>query len=121
MLVNNMFIPIEIRYHIYDYAYGTPTQGYNKVVLQLRQLRDQFTNRSYINNMIAAFYPELAIIRQNWNNLWYTYLYKHFFAPVPAKRLRDSNINVGTIHRIFINFERYGYLNNSLVINLSQF
>lgn len=114
-----MYIPIELRYHIYDYIYGTPKQMYDKVLIQLRQLSSQFTNRSYMNNMIAAFYPELAIIRKQWNNLWYIYLYTHFFVPISAKQLRDSNIKVGTISRIFINFERHGYLKKRLVISPS--
>ena len=126
-----LFIPIELWYHIYEYAYGTPKQIKYKVLTQLRQLSYQFTNRSYINNMISLLcqsksfdkpnYTGVGRVfkggadeRKHWNDLWYIYLYKHFLTPSSAKRLKNSNIDVCSISRIFINFDRHGYLSTFL-------
>ena len=107
-----MSIPIEIQYLIYDYAYGTPEQRKYQVVIQLRELSYQFTNRSYINNLLTILCQQNSceFNRTYWNGLWHEYLYRHFLTPSSARRLRYSNIDVGSISRIFINFDRYGYL-----------
>ena len=112
-----MILPLEIRYIILEFAYGTPKQQYRKAMSQLRELSCQFTENSYINNIFFFMADQVKDDRKHWNSIWYTYLYKIFFTKMSAQRLKNSNIPIRHIHRLFVNFSKsngFGLMINPL-------
>ena len=112
-----MILPLELRYIILEFAFGTPKQQYRKTMSQLRELSCQFTENSYIDNIFNIMGHQVRYDRRHWNSIWYTCLYKLFFTNITARRLRDSNVTIHHIHRLFVNFSKsnsFGLMINPL-------
>ena len=110
-----MYLPVDIQYIILDFAFGTPKQQYRKSMLQLRELNCQFVKNSYIDNVIDVMKHRARYDQIHWNHIWYICLYKLFFTNIAARRLRDHNIPIYHINKIFINFSKASSL--GLTIN----
>ena len=98
-------IPTECLYTINDFIYGTPQNLHKNVIEQINDLNSQFTRKKYISSVIINL--RIPRINQsiNWNNFWYLLVYKKYFIRKVATQMRNTNLSLFDIHRIFVNFE----------------
>ena len=106
-----MDFPIEIKYLIYDYLYGTPIHNYNLVIKNIYQISYSFTSHNPKTNILLILEKHNLVNIENWNFLWYKKFYNRFFSLVYCDRMLAKKVSLQSIPRIFINFSKIKYSN----------
>ena len=90
-----MNIPIELRYHIYDYIYGPPHLNYNKVVNNIQEMIRKIDNIMFwiIRHNIYEMNDWIKIVRIN--------LYDEFVEKNLSKKLL-KNLNNFSINKVYM-------------------
>ena len=98
-------LPTECLFLISDFTIGDPRFLFKKVIQQLNDLSLQFTTKKYTSNIIISFRQSRKEISINWNNLWYTFIYKKYFTQNISRKMKQNRLSLFSIPKIFINFE----------------
>lgn len=98
-------MPLDCYYKVIDFVFGSPKQLYDNVLKEINNLSQEFNRKKYISNIIISLGTSVTLGNINWNNLWFRLIYKKYFINQIALKMRNQNLPLFSLHKIFINFE----------------